>query len=141
MKRVAYPVLIKQDGDDFLVYVPDLDLYTEGYDFTDAISMARDTIGLRMMDFVNDEDYPKSSTPEEAVKKAKANADDEDGNYSDGILTYVDVDCEAYRNKLRNRAVKKNCTIPFWLNEEAERQGVNFSKVLQEALIQTLNIG
>jgi post-segregation antitoxin (ccd killing protein) len=38
------------------------------------------------------------------------------------------------------RAVKKNCTIPSWLNFEAEKAGVNFSAVLQAALKETLNI-
>ena len=37
---------------------------------------------------------------------------------------------------MRNRAVKKNCTIPYWLNEKAEAMGLNFSKVLQNALIE-----
>ena len=140
-KKEAYPVFIKQASRDFLVYVPDLGLYTEGTSLPDAIVMARDAIGLKLLDALDDNiDYPKASTPEEALAKAREDAD-ELFDYSDGLLTYVDVDCEAYRNKLRNRAVKKNCTIPFWLNEEAETQGINFSKVLQEALIQKLNLG
>ena len=36
--------------------------------------------------------------------------------------------------------VKKNCTIPSWLNFEAERAGVNFSAVLQAALKSELHI-
>lgn len=140
-RRVAYPVFVKQAASDFLVYVPDLELYTEGSDLADAIVMARDAIGLKLLDFKDDKaGYPEASDPAAALQKAKEDADEE-FDYSDGLLTYVDVDMEAYRNKLRNRAVKKNCTIPFWLNEEAERQGINFSKVLQEALIQNLNIG
>ena len=138
--REAYPVLIKQDGCSFLVYVPDLDVYTEGQDLPDAINMARDAIGLKWMDAVDDKmDFPVASTQERAIAKAKQEADEE-FDFSDGILTYVDVDCELYRNKLRNRAVKKNCTIPFWLSEEAEKRGMNFSKVLQEALLQKLNM-
>ena len=138
--REAYPVLIKQDGNDFLVYVPDLDIYTEGKDFPDAIHMARDAIGLKWMDAADEKiDFPEASSQEKAIEKAKRDADDE-LDFSDGILTFVDVDCELYRNKIRNRAVKKNCTIPFWLSEEAEKRGVNFSKVLQEALMQKLNM-
>ena len=40
----AYPVLIKQDEDDFLVYIPDFDIYTEGSSLADAIEMARDAM-------------------------------------------------------------------------------------------------
>ena len=140
-RRAVYPVFIKQAASDYLVYVPDLEIYTEGGDMADAISMARDAIGLKLLDYLDEkEGYPAASDQENALRKAKADADDL-FDYSDGILTFVDVDVEAYRNKMRNRAVKKNCTIPFWLNEEAEKQGINFSKVLQDALIQNLNIG
>ena len=39
-----------------------------------------------------------------------------------------------------SRAVKKTLSIPEWLNEEALAVGLNFSQVLQEALIQKLQI-
>ena len=137
----AYPVFIKQDGDDYLVYVPDWDIYTEGESFPDAIAMARDAIGAKGAMYIDDKEaFPEMSGSQEALKKAKADAD-ETFDYSDGVLTFVDVDIQGYRNRLRNRAVKKNCTIPYWLNEEAEEEGLNFSKVLQEALMQRLNIG
>lgn len=138
--RIAYPVFIKKSGEDYLVYVPDLDIYTEGRSLPDAIFMARDAIGTTWTSYEDaGKEFPEASSSEEAVKKAKNDAD-EDFDYSDGILTFVDVDCEVYRNRLRNRAVKKNCTIPYWLSEEAEKRGINFSKVLQEALMQKLNI-
>ncbi len=41
------------------------------------------------------------------------------------IATLVDADFSDYRRKNENRAVKKNLTIPSWLNEEATRAGVN----------------
>ena len=105
--KEAYPVLIKQCGKDYLVYVPDLELYTEGKSMADAM---------------------------ETINKAKEEAD-EDFDYSDGVLTLVDVDFEEYRRRMRNRAVKKNCTIPYWMSEEADKRGVNYSRLLQEALL------
>lgn len=138
-ERRAYPAFIKQDASTFLVYIPDLEIYTEGTSFPDAIVMARDAIGMKWLDANDDgRNIPQASTAEEAIVKAKEDAD-EDFDYSDGILTFVDIDCDLYRIKYRNRSVKKNCTIPYWLNEEAEKKGVNFSKVLQEALIQSIN--
>ena len=56
----------------------------------------------------------------------------------DDILTLVDVDMIDYRKKHDNRTVKKNCTIPYYLNVEAEKVGINFSRLLQEALKQKL---
>ena len=48
--------------------------------------------------------------------------------------TLVDVDFDNYRKRNENRSVRKNCTIPSWLNDEAEKAGINFSATLQEAL-------
>ena len=138
-RRIAYPVFIKKDSGVYLVYVPDMEIYTEGESFEDAIEMARDAIGLKGIDYEDDgKTLPERSAPGDAIKKAKQDAD-EAFDYSDGILTFVDVDLVAYRNRVRNRAVKKNCTIPAWLSEEAERADINFSKVLQEALMQKLH--
>ncbi len=140
-EKEAYPTFIKKEGEDYLVYVPGFEIYTEGESFPDAIASARDAIGLSLVDAQDDgRPFPDPLSAEGALKKAKEEADDL-FDYSDGILTYVDIDCVAYRNQLNNRAVRKNCTIPFWLNAEAERQGVNFSKVLQDALMQKLNVG
>lgn len=58
----------------------------------------------------------------------------EDGD----IETLVDVDFSEYRRKHDNRMVKKNCTIPYYLNVEAEKQGINFSRLLQDALMAKL---
>ena len=45
-----------------------------------------------------------------------------------------------YRNLRDSRAIKKTLTIPQWLNTKAEKQGVNFSQVLQEALKDRLKV-
>ena len=45
-----------------------------------------------------------------------------------------------YRKKYDNKAVKKTLTIPSWLNKEAEKSHINYSQLLQEALINHLNL-
>ena len=59
----------------------------------------------------------------------------------DGIIVIVEFDMDAYRRKHNSKAVKKTLTIPEWLNEEAIEAGINFSQVLQEALVQKLAVG
>lgn len=136
----AYPVFIKKWETDYLVYVPDMDIYTEGKSMVDAIEMARDAIGLKGMEYEDDKlDIPHPSGFDSAIQKVRTDVD-EDFSYLDGILTLVDVDFTAYRKRMNNRAVKKNCTIPYWLCMEAEKEGINFSKVLQEALMQKVNV-
>ncbi len=136
--RAAYPVFIKKSEEYYLVYIPDVDGYTEGRDFCDAISMARDYIGGAVISGKK-EDFavPVPSDEVSAIRKAKE-VSEPDFDYSSGTLTYVDVDFEAYRRKLKNLSVKKNCTIPQWLSEKAEARGVNFSRVLQDALVELL---
>lgn len=51
------------------------------------------------------------------------------------MIVVVEFDLEAYKRKHNSRAVKKTLSIPEWLNEEAMAMGVNFSQVLQEALL------
>lgn len=137
--KLAYPTFIAQHQDVYLVYIPDMEIYTEGDSMTDAIEMARDAIGLKGIDFEDSAvGLPKASDYEHAIEKAKKNSDIFD--YTAGILTMVDVDLTVYKNKVRNKAVKKNCTIPYWLSIEAEQAGINFSKVLQDALISKLGI-
>ena len=128
--KVVYPTILIPDGSEYIVRVPDLGITTEGKDLADAIYMARDAIGVLGIDYEDDgEELPQPFSS----KKVETSADD--------IVTLVDVDLSEYRKKVDNRMVKKNCTIPYYLNVEAEKQGVNFSRVLQEALITKLGIG
>ena len=129
MKK-AYPVILSR-GEKFIVaYVPDFEINTQGTDVADAIEMARDAIGVVGIDMEDDgESLPEPTAISDV--KADSTAD---------IVTLVDVDFGEYRRKNDMRAVKKNCTIPSWLNFEAEKAGVNFSAILTAALKSELKI-
>ena len=151
MKQV-YPAFIVEHQKDFLVYIPDMDIYTEGKTMADAIEMARDAIGLKGIDFEDDKkEIPTPSSREDALSKAKANKDVFDYEveikdnsvckyYSIGVLTLVDVNFTEYRKRMDNKAVRRNVTLPNWLNAEAEKSQINVSRVLQEALINVLGL-
>ncbi len=124
---VVYPVIMSKDKDVYFVTIPDFDINTEGKTLEEAIFMARDAIGingLQMEDEGKELPIPFSCD----YQKEK-----------DDIETLVDVDFDEYRKKHDNRTVKKNCTIPYYLNVQAEKAGINFSRLLQEALIQKLS--
>lgn len=124
MKSI-YAIIITPPADGekfFMVYVPDLDLYTQGKDIEDCICMAKDSIGLWGIC----EEDAKREIPHGVTMKPNT-AENE-------IVTLVEVDFDAYREKSENRSVRKNCTIPAWLAKKATAQGVNFSAVLQNAL-------
>lgn len=136
----SYPTFIEKSNEDFLVYVPDMDIYTEGTSLTEAIEMARDAIGLKGIALEDDGlELPEPSSYEQAIAKAKADAD-EIFDYSTGLLTYVDVDFAEYRLKHDNKMVRRNVTLPCWLNYAADKAQLNVSKVLQEALKETLAV-
>ncbi len=129
MKK-AYPVILSH-GEKFIVaYVPDFEINTQGTDIADAIEMARDAIGVVGIDMEDDgESLPEPT----AVSEVRTDS-------ATDIVTLVDVDFIEYRRKNDMRAVKKNCTIPSWLNFEAEKAGVNFSAILTAALKSELKI-
>ena len=88
--------------------------------------MARDAIGINALQLEDEgKELPKPFS--KAIEK-------EEGD----IVTLVDVDIAEYRKKQDNRMVKKNCTIPYYLNVEAEKAGINFSRLLQDAIKEKL---
>ena len=127
-RRIAYPIVISKEDDGYYVEIPDFDMATQGEDIADAMAMARDAIGIMGIDM---EDDGKQLPVPGAVK---FNVDEGD------IVTLVDVDFVEYRRKVDNRAVKKNCTIPYWLSVAADKAGINYSRVLQDAIIALLGV-
>ncbi len=127
MKR-AYPIIMTNGKNHIVVYIPDFDINTQGADIADAMKMARDAIGLVGIDMQDDGLELPCATDIEQLKA------------KDGIISFVDVDFGEYRRKYEMRSVKKNCTIPSWLNYEAEKHHINFSETLQNALMEQLQI-
>ena len=127
-RRITYPIVISKENDGYYVEIPDFDMATQGEDIADAMAMARDAIGIMGIDM---EDDGKQLPVPGAVK---FNVDEGD------IVTLVDVDFVEYRRKVDNRAVKKNCTIPYWLSVAADKAGINYSRVLQDAIIALLGV-
>lgn len=123
MSKFAYPIIIypAENGSRY-VDIPDLHIGTQGSSIVDCIEMARDAIGLWGI-CQQDENKP---IPEPSANITATN----DGE----LVTYVDVDFDAYRRANDMRSVRKNVTLPSWLCDMAEKANVNFSQVLQEAL-------
>lgn len=119
---VVYPVVftpLEEGG--YLAYVPDLKINTHGEDLAQAILMARDAIGVIGLDIEDDGD------PLPVPSKSVPHQDNE-------IVSLVDVDLAAYRRAHDMRTVRRNVTLPSYLNELGEKAGLNFSQVLQDGL-------
>lgn len=126
----SYPIILTPDKVGYIVYVPDFNINTEGETLTEAIEMARDAIGVVGIDMEDDGEALPNPTTISEVK----------GNSVTDIVTLVDVDFGEYRKKNDMKTVKKNCTIPSWLNFEAEKAGINFSAILTAALKSELKV-
>lgn len=129
MKGV-YPILLTQGKEMIVVSVPDFGVNTQGKDVAEAMEMARDVIGVMGIDMQDDGEALPAATPLCDVVK----------EHEDDVLTLVDVDFDEYRRKNDLRSVKKNCTIPSWLNFEAEKAGLNFSSLLADAIKRALDL-
>lgn len=138
MKNV-YPVIftpLKDEKDTVLVEVPDLKILTEGYGIADAMYMARDAIGLKGISYEDDgRNIPEPSVISEVDVSKGTFAED-----GEGYVSLVDIDFAEYRRRVDNKTVRRNVTIPNWLNQEAEKAHINVSRVLQEALMAKLNV-
>ena len=134
MKNV-YPIFLSKTDTVVLVEVPDLEILTEGKDLQDAINMARDAIGAKCisMEDCNEQIPAPSEISELDISKGVFAEEGET------ILSLVDIDTDVYRKKTDTTLVRRNVSLPSWLNYEAEKAGLNVSRVLQEALISTLN--
>ena len=126
--KLAYPIVLTPAETGYSVYVPDLDINTEGDSLADAIAMASDAIGL--WGITKQDMGGEIPAPSEALPACQ----------SGETATYALVDFDAYRRANDMRTVRKNVTLQSWLNDMAEKAGVNFSQVLQEALKQRLGV-
>ena len=135
MKNV-YPVFFTTTDTMILVEVPDLEILTEGTDMANAIEMARDAIELKCVSMEDDEtDIPLPSD----IRSLDVHHGTftEEGNT---IISFVDIDSGEYRRKIDTKTVRRNVTLPSWLNYEAEHAKINVSRVLQDALMKVLNV-
>ena len=125
---LMYNVLFTKTKNCILIEVPDLDILSEGKNMQDAILMARDAIGATILTLEDNGKKPPKMTKEINVKKGTFS------NKGKTIVSIVDIDMDEYKAKYDNKMIRRNITIPHWLNEKAKKLRINVSKVLQEAL-------
>lgn len=122
--KVIYPAIFHAEDGGFWVEFPDLPgCFTQGDTESEAYANAVETMELFLQD-----DYTIDTLPTvSAANKIKTDK-----------KSFVSLVCGEF--KVNEKAVKKTLTIPFWLNIQAEKAGVNFSQTLQDALRKKLNV-
>lgn len=133
-----YPAIFYKEKDGYSVIFPDLNyLSTCGENLNDAMEMAIDCLaGYLYTAKLDDDKLPTPSKIDDIHPIDIADTIRFDGK--DSFINLISVDLEDYAKTHFNKSVKKTLTIPEWLNREATKKNINFSKVLQEALIAKL---
>lgn len=126
--KYFYPAIFEPEEVGFSVFVPDIPgCMTQGDSLDEALDMVQDAIGL-MLENVDEADYPSASEPSTVEHTSKQ------------FIMMVPFDKLAYDKKYNSKSVKKTLSIPAWLNSLALKKNINFSNVLQNALMRELNI-
>jgi len=127
MNKIFYPAIFhKAEEGGFWITFPDIpECMTQGDDMQQAYEMAVDALGLAITSRQEEKiDLPAPSLPYDLTVNM------------DEFCVVIEFDLLAYKKRTNSKAVKKTLSIPEWLNEEAMALGINFSQVLQEALMQ-----
>lgn len=126
---IIYPAIFTKyndDGEYYVVEFIDFNAITDGKTIQEAFYMAQDAMGLFLDTETN---YPKPTMQFDNIA-LKPNQ----------FISFVSIDMDEYRKKFNNKSIKKTLSIPMWLNTMSEKENINFSQVLQEALKQKLGI-
>lgn len=133
MLKFVYPAVFSplEEQPGYCVTFPDLPgCVTQGANLAEAVEMAQDAASGWVLDELEDGNPAPNATALNEVK-----------NTSEGdTVSLILLDIDAYAEKYGSKAIRKNCTIPAWLNTAAEKANINFSAVLQEGLLHQLNI-
>ena len=115
----AYPACFIKEDTAYSVIFPDLNTATCG-------------------DNLEGESVPPASSLQDIdIQKVM---DELEVTSDEAFLNIVTVDVEEYAKAHFTKSVRKNLTIPSWLNDAAMKQNINFSQVLQEALMQKIGL-
>lgn len=124
--KLVYPACFYQDPEtgNYTVEVPDLPgCVSGGPTLADAILMGQDAASGWVLDELEDGKAVPSASPLSAICPDEG-----------GFVSLLTLDMDSYAEKYGSKAVRKNLTIPAWLNTFAEKQNINFSQVLTDAL-------
>lgn len=115
----------------YSIFFPDIEgCYSQGETIQECCEMAEDALNLILWDMEESKTPISAPTPIKQIQE----------QYPDDIVTLVKADTLAYRRLYDTKAVKKTLSIPRWLDTLAQEHGINFSNILQQALMKELDV-
>lgn len=126
----VYPAIFEQAESGISIFFPDLPGCLPCAETVEgALKNAKEAMLLHLYGMEEDGEEIPAPTPFDQIHVGERQS-----------LVLIEAYMPPMREKLHKRFVKKTLSLPSWINAEAERAGVNFSAVLQEALIAKLNL-
>ena len=126
--KLIYPAIFTpcEEQEGYTVVVPDLPgCVTQGSTLVEAIDMGTDAAsGWILGELEEGNDFPKPSSHDEIEV--------EEGSFVNLLV----LDMDEYTRKYGNKSIRRNVTIPAWLDTFGEKHNVNFSRILQDALLE-----
>ena len=130
MRKLTYLAVLEPTKDGYSIFFPDLPgCISLADDLDEAQKNAKEALELHVYGI--EKDNEELTLPSETLSK-----EDTEGC----IVLPVTIFPDLVANEMDNRRVKTNVTIPSCLKEIAEKSNVNYSKLLEFALIEYLNI-
>ena len=124
--KLIYPAVFYpfENGNGYTVEVPDLPgCVSEGDSLADAILMGTDAASGWILDELEDGNPIPEASRVEDLQPEKG-----------GIINLLVLDMDSYAEKYGEKAVRKNISIPAYMNTFAEANGLSLSKVMREAI-------
>lgn len=121
--KYIYPAIFTPDGEGFLVDFPDLpQCYTDGKNLQEAFEKAEDVLALCLWTLESRKQTIPSPSRPDALEAAG------------GTIVLVKADTLPIRKMNESQSVRKNLTIPGWMDSIAREHNLNFSQLLQNAI-------
>ena len=126
-KLFTYPAIFTLEDNGYWVEFIDLEgCFSDGETLPEAMENAKEAMGLYLEDL---NEYPDCTTDIKKIKLEK-----------NQVVSFVTVNLEEHKKKYETKSIKKTLSIPAWLNTIAEKENINFSQLLQKALIERLKV-
>lgn len=123
--KIIYPAICHYEDGGYWCEFPDLEgCFSQGDSAQEIVENAKEALECHCGYFFEQE---KTLPKPTLITDLKADGKD--------FLTYIECDIQN-----SGKSIRKNVTIPDWLNRKAESAQINFSQTLQEALCQKLGV-
>lgn len=123
--KFTYPAICHFEDNGYWCEFPDLEgCFSQGDSEKEIVENAQEALEGYLVTTLEE---GKKLTKASDIRNLKAKGKD--------FLTYISCDIEGI-----GKSVRKNVTLPFWLDRLAEKARINFSQTLQESLIQKLGL-